>query len=105
MTRPSIPREEMRALERGLASAREALDRDIATSSAATRVANVVRARVALQPVRRSAWFAIAAALLVAAGLGSVADLAILAPQEGIPQDQVVVLDPLVFGPTELDVR
>ncbi len=105
MTQPSIPQDEMRALGRGLASAGKALDRDIAASGALSRVAMAVRLRVAARPVRRAAWLAIAATLLLAACLGSIVDLAILAPQEGVPQDLVVVLDPLVFGPTELDVR
>ncbi len=104
MTRPSLPPREMRALDIGLARAAAALDREIAASGGAGRVAGRVLARATARPVRRAAWVAIAATMLIAACLGSLADLALIGSRDG-PRQELVVLDPLVFGPTELDQR
>ncbi|MCB1499293.1 MAG: hypothetical protein KDK07_05810 [Bauldia sp.] len=85
-------------LEAGLAALRDMTDGEIAGSGA---VARVERAVLGATPrwldARR--WALIAAALVVAAALGALADLTILAPA-GEPSFEVVVLDPLVFGPT-----
>ncbi len=97
---PIIPEE---ALDAGLARAAEALDREIAASAAVDRVTRRVMARIARRPVRRGVWFAIAAALIIAAGLGSLADLAFVGARTG--GQEVVVMDPLVFGPAVVDQR
>ncbi len=99
-----ISPDEFRALDVGLARAAEALDREIAASGAAARVAEHVTRRVARRPARRAVWFAIAAALIVAAGLGSLADLVFVGARIGSGQE-VVVMDPLVFGPAVVDQR
>jgi hypothetical protein len=91
-------------LDRALAAAAAETDRDIAASGAATRVSAGVLARIA-RPVRRIPWFAIAAALVLAAGLGSIADLTLVAPAADDPGQNVVLLDPMVFGPTEVDAQ
>ena len=101
MIQASNHRDEMRSLEAGLARAALALDREIAASGSADRVARKVMARVGYAPAR-IAWFAIAAALLLAAGLGSIADLTLVGARSD-PGQQVVVLDPLVFGPAGID--
>lgn len=95
---------EMHVLDSGLARAAQALDSEIAASGAVDRVTRRVMARVAQQPARRAIWFAIAAALIVAAGLGSLADLAFVGGRTGAGQE-VVVMDPLVFGPAVVDQR
>jgi hypothetical protein len=96
--------DELQRLDRGLAGAAEALDRDIAASGALGRVTERVMARVARRPARRAIWFAIAAALIVAAGLGSLADLVFVGARIGSGQE-VVVMDPLGFGPAATDQR
>ncbi len=100
---PIIP-DEVRALDAGLARAAVALDREIAASGAVERIADRVMRRVARRPARRAVWFAIAAALIVAAGLGSLADLAFVGDRTG-PGQEVVVMDPLVFGPAVAEPR
>jgi hypothetical protein len=90
--------DELQILDRGLAGAAEALDREIAASGALDRVTGRVMARVARRPARRAIWFAIAAALVVAAGLGSLADLVFVDARISAGQE-VVVMDPLVFEP------
>lgn len=91
------------ALDRGLGKVREALDAEIAASGAVARIGAAIQATL---PDRhsRSRWIAVAAALVIAAGLGSVFDLRFLAPLDERGVD-VVVLDPLVFGPTEIEIR
>lgn len=91
------------ALDRGLGRVRDALDTEIAASGAVARIGAAIQASL---PTRhsRSRWIAVAAALVIAAGLGSVFDLRFLAPLEERGVD-VVILDPLVFGPTEVEVR
>ena len=93
--------EELDVLDRGLARAAEALDREIAASGAADRVVEQVAARVSRR-APGAVWFAIAAALIVAAGLGSLADLVFFGTRPD-PAQEVVVLDPLVFGTTVVD--
>ena len=57
---------------------------------------------LAALPRRRSInarrWALVAAAVVVAAALGALADVTILAPA-GSESMEVVILDPLVFGP------
>lgn len=94
-----------KAFETGLARAAQAIDRDVAASGAIDRVMRVVAARVAEhRRARRSIWFAVAAALIIAAGLGSLADLALIGARRG-PGREVVVMDPLIFGTTVVDQR
>ncbi len=65
-----------------------------AVLAAAARPATTLRPR----------WVAIAATLVIAAGLGAVYELTTGGPQDSQSFD-VVVLDPLVFGPTGLDLQ
>ena len=85
------------SLDAGLASLRETMDAGIAASGAVARVHAGV---VAALPPRRNArrWAMVAAAVVVAAALGALTDVAILAPAGSEPIE-VVTLDPLVFGP------
>jgi len=85
-------------LEAGLARLRDATDAGIAASGAAARVQRAVLAAVPRRPDARR-WALIAASLVLAAALGAVADLTIFAPA-GDSLLEVVILDPLVFGPT-----
>jgi hypothetical protein len=91
----------MTPLDAALAGAARVLDGDIARSGAAVRVGRNVLAAVAAPAMRNIPWFALAAALVLAAGLGSLADLAFLNVPAGVGGQEVVVLDPLVFGPAE----
>ena len=93
-------------LERGLTAARAAADVEIAASGALTRVEQGVSKRLLPSRTARShRWIAIAAGLVIAAGLGSAYDLATsTAAQTGRPIN-VVVLDPLVFGPAEVETQ
>ena len=96
--RPIMP-DELRVLDGGLARAARALDREIVSSGAADRVARRVMGRVAAgAPHRRAFWFAVAATLVVAAGLGSLADVAFTG--HSTSNQEVVVVDPLIFGTT-----
>jgi hypothetical protein len=91
------------ALDDGLARVRDALDREVAASGALARISAAVMTSL---PSRRSRtrWVAVAAGLVIAAGLGSAFDFGFLAPADQAPVE-VVVLDPLVFGPTEVEPR
>ena len=91
-------------LGRALKAAATELDRDIAASGAAGRVSAAVLARIVTRPIRRIPWFAVAAALILAAGLGSVTELAMIQGAEEQAQN-VVLLDPMVFGPNEVDAQ
>ena len=94
-----ITPDEFDGLTMGLSRAAQALDGEIAASGAVDRVVGRVMAHTARSPARRSIWFAIAAALIIAAGLGSVADLVFIGARSGSGQE-VVVMDPLIFGTT-----
>ena len=85
----------------GLSAARAAADADVATSGALARIESALIGEVPPRRSWRSRWIAIAAALVVGAGLGSAYDLVI---GDGVSSSglNVVVLDPLVFG-TEAD--
>ncbi len=100
-----ITTDELHRLDESLAGAAAALDREIAASGAAERIADRVVARLAeRRRVRRSIWFAVAAALIVAAGLGSLADFALIG-ERAAPNQEVVVIDPLIFGTAVVDQR
>jgi hypothetical protein len=85
------------ALDAGLVALRGAFDAEIVASRAAERVQAAI---VASLPRRIDArrWSMVAAAVVVAAALGALADVTVLAPAGSEPIE-VVILDPLVFGP------
>jgi len=85
------------SLEAGLASIRDAMDAEIAASGTVGRVEQAVLAAI---PRRYNArrWAMVAAAVVVAAALGALADVTILAPAGNEPIE-VVILDPLLLGP------
>jgi hypothetical protein len=87
------------AVEKRLAEVRDAMDREIAATGAAERVRAAVLAAIPRRRLQARRWAAVAAAVVVAAALGAVADVAILAPA-GSESFEVVVLDPLAFDPT-----
>ena len=92
-------------LERGLAAARAAADAEIAASGAIARIERGLAQRLLpVRPRRSNRWIAVAAGLVIAAGLGSAYDLATSANIDGRPIN-VVVLDPLVFGPAEVETQ
>lgn len=93
-----------RALDAGLADVRSALDDEIAASGAVERVHRNVVSRTVAPPPARLRWMAVAAALVIAAGLGSIVELGRLSSAGG-RQVEMVLLDPLVFGPTEADLK
>ena len=92
------------ALANGLASARAAADAEVAVSGAIARIETAVMRGLPRRSARRVRWVEVAAALVVAAGLGSAYDLVSSAATPDAPVN-VVVLDPLVFGPAEVDAR
>jgi hypothetical protein len=73
------------------------MDAGIAASGASARVEQAVLAAI---PRRNNArrWAMVAAAVIVAAALGAIADVTILAPAGSEPIE-VVILDPLLLGP------
>lgn len=91
-------------LDRALAAAAAEIDSDIAATGSAGRVSAAILAGIVAAPLRRARWFAIAAALLIAAGLGSIAELTIIGATDDQRQN-TVVLDPMVFGPTGADAQ
>jgi hypothetical protein len=91
-----------RGLAAGLDLARAAVDDEIDRSGAAPRVARRVIASLPGRHLRRNAWLAIAATLVLAAGLGAIVEIS-RSTAVGDRALDVVVLDPLVFGPTEAD--
>jgi hypothetical protein len=86
--------DEARALDQGLAAARSTLDSEV--SGATARVLSATLAAVAPSPFGRWRWAAAVAVLVVAASLGSIADIGLAGSEAAT---QVVVVDPLVFGP------
>jgi hypothetical protein len=91
-------------LAEGLDAARAAADAEAAVSGAIARVETAVMQSLQRRPARRGRWLEVAAALVVAAGLGSAYDLVASGKGPDAPVN-VVVLDPLVFGPAEVDVQ
>jgi hypothetical protein len=92
------------SLDRALAAARVSLDDEIAASGAPERVVRAVTANGA--GIRRwspRSWFAVAAALVLAAGLGSFIDFTVVGSGDG--SYEVVVVDPLVFGTAAVEMR
>jgi hypothetical protein len=87
-------------LAMGLARARAEIDAEIKRSGAAGRVAAAVLAD--LDPARppRFGWLAVAAALVIAAGLGGLVEANRL---QSVPSQDVVAFDPLTFGPVAVD--
>jgi hypothetical protein len=94
--------DDARRLESDLDRARASLDEEIARSGAPERVAAAVQAAAARTSTLRPRWAAIAATLVIAAGLGAAVELTTGA---GVSNQSfnVVTLDPLVFGPTGFD--
>ena len=88
--------EDAAALDRGLAAARAASDAEIAASGALARIESGLARRLPARKMPRR-WLAVAAALVVAAGLGSAYDLTVSGGSPAQPLN-LVVLDPLVFG-------
>ncbi len=85
------------ALDAAFTSLRDAMDAEMAASGAVARVeANVLAALP--RRINSWRWGVIAASVVVAAALGALADVTILAPAGSEPFE-VVTLDPLVFGP------
>jgi hypothetical protein len=91
-------------LSDGLAAARAAADAEAAVSGAIARVETAVMQSLPRRRARRGRWIEVAAALVVAAGLGSAYDLVASGNGADGPVN-VVVLDPLVFGPAEVDAQ
>lgn len=90
-------------LDRALAAARDEVDAEIAASGATERVLRALVARD-VRPRRASrGWMAIAAALVLAAGLGSLIDYAVVGSGDG--SYEMVVVDPLVFGTTAVETQ
>jgi hypothetical protein len=85
------------ALDVGLVALRGAIDAEIVASRAAERVQAVVLAGLPRR-INARRWRLVAASVVVAAALGALADVTILAPAGSEPME-VVILDPLVFGP------
>jgi hypothetical protein len=96
--------DDARTLDRGLAEARAALDAEIFASGSADRVLAATRAAIGPRPFGGWRWAAAVAVIVCAAGLGSIADFRIGARGNEAPIN-VVVLDPLVFGPITIDDR
>ncbi len=93
-----------RALDQGLAAARASLDEEIRASGVADRILAATSAAIAPRPFGGWRWVAAVAVIVSAAGLGSIADLRLGALGSEAPVN-VVVLDPLVFGPIANDDR
>ena len=91
------------AMAAGLALARDQVDAAVEASGAVERLRAATLAHLTRRP-RPSRWIAAAAVILVAAGLGSVADLRLVAPVDDASSDTLVI-DPLVFGPVEADLQ
>src|SRR4051812_15054345 len=87
-------------MQADLYRARMAIDGEIARSAAAERVTRAVLAEVGIAPAGRLRWLRIAAALVVAAGLGGLLETNRV--QSSAPLD-VVMLDPLTFSAMEVD--
>ena len=84
------------SLDRAIEGARELASREAAKSGGPERILRALLAETA-RPRRWSprAWAAIAAALVLAAGLGSFIDFTVIGRDQSY---DVVTIDPLVFG-------
>jgi hypothetical protein len=97
-------RDDALKLARNLAEARAAADGEIAASGAVERVRMGALAGIAARN-RRVSWMAVAATLVLAAGLGGLFDLAVIAPQGQPSRYDVVNIDPLGLGVAEDAIR
>jgi hypothetical protein len=93
------------SLDGVLVAVRESMDREIAASGAPERV---IRALIGDGAGRRRrwsprSWTAIAAAFVLAAGLGSFVDFAMVGADGG--NYDVVVVDPLAFGTAAVEAQ
>lgn len=87
------------AIDAGLARVRDALDAEIAATGAVARVEAGALAAASPRVANGRRWAMVGAAAIAAAVLGAIVDVTLLAPL-GSQSFDVVVLDPLVFGPT-----
>lgn len=87
------------AIDAGLARVRDALDAEIAATGAVARVEAEALAAASPRVASGRRWALVGAAAIAAAVLGAIVDVTLLAPL-GSQSFDVVVLDPLVFGPT-----
>jgi hypothetical protein len=94
------------ALADGLRAARDAVDLEIEDEGAAERVSAAVMTRIAARGgrPRPARWLAIAAAVIVSACLGSYVDITVLGAHDSGGQE-VVVLDPIVFGGSDIGIQ
>lgn len=92
------------SLDRALLAVRQSVDAEIAASGARERILRALAIEVPRQRRRAvRSLVAMAAALVIAAGLGSVIDMTMIgAPDNGY---DVVVVDPLVFGPAVVEAQ
>jgi len=92
------------SLERALSAARDIAAADVAASGAPDRILRALMADT-VRPARwrPRSWVAVAATLVVAAGLGSVLDVAVLGGNDA--SHETVLVDPLVFGPAAVETR
>jgi hypothetical protein len=92
------------ALERTLLAIRDSVDREVQASGAPERLmrALVVAPARALRWSPRS-WAAVAAALVLAAGLGSFIDVTMVGSDNG--RYETVVVDPFVFGTAQVEAE
>ena len=84
-------------LDRALAALRDQLDVEVARSGAVDRVKSAAMAGVPERRGRFRRWRLVAAAVVMAAALGALADVTILTPRDS-ESFEVVVLAPLDFG-------
>lgn len=87
-------------LSAGLSLVRAEIDAEIARSGAPARVAAAVLAEAGMAQRHHLRWVAIAATLVVAAGLGGLFEVN---RQPAASDLNVVVLDPLTFGAVAVD--
>ena len=87
-----------RAVASGLTSIATTTDAAVVRSAAASRLGPAVFARIADRGIRRTMRWAAAAAITVAAGLGSLAQITLLSA-EGREGDSILVLEPMFVGP------
>jgi hypothetical protein len=87
-------------LHSGLQRVCAEIDAEIAGSGATRRVVVAVLSEAGAAPHRRLRWVAIAATLVLAAGLGGFVEMARQQPAGDV---NVVALDPLTFGAVAVD--
>ena len=97
-------RDDALALAGGLRAARAAADSEAAASGAIDRVRAGVLAGIGSRGMRVN-WVAVAATLVLAAGLGGIFDLAVVGTQHQPSPYDVVTIDPLAIGVAEEAIR